>query len=230
MKPIAVVFDLFDTLVIRDETLYLNAKVEMARLVEVPPDRFLTEWRSHAEDSVAGRIDTEERFRLTLRGLGRPARWSLVRRLVELEEAEQESATTVPGATEVLQTLHDLGFKLGLVSNLSFAARRVIDIAGLRRFFGAVVFSFEEGVVKPDPQIFILLASRLNVPIRECIFVGDGNDYELDGAHAAGMATILVSQGKNVLLRNGESTYCDRLVYRLTELPAAIAQLSSKPS
>ncbi len=55
--------------------------------------------------------------------------------------------------------------------------------------FGDIVVSGEEGIAKPDPAIFAVLADRVRRPLAECVFVDDRQD-NVDAAAAAGMDAI----------------------------------------
>jgi putative hydrolase of the HAD superfamily len=46
--------------------------------------------------------------------------------------------------------------------------------------------------MKPDPEIYLLAARKINCPPQARIFVGDGGSDELMGAKRVGMRTIQV--------------------------------------
>jgi HAD superfamily hydrolase (TIGR01509 family) len=56
--------------------------------------------------------------------------------------------------------------------------------------FDGVVISGEVGLHKPDPEIFLMGAERIGVPVEECVFVDDLRE-NCDGAAAVGMTPIL---------------------------------------
>jgi putative hydrolase of the HAD superfamily len=49
------------------------------------------------------------------------------------------------------------------------------------------VWSFEVGLAKPDPEIYIEAIRRLQVDVSETWFIGDGMHEELSGAERAGL-------------------------------------------
>lgn len=55
--------------------------------------------------------------------------------------------------------------------------------------FDAVVISDQVGLRKPDPEIFLLTAQRLELAPSECVFVDDVARY-LQPAHELGMGII----------------------------------------
>jgi epoxide hydrolase-like predicted phosphatase len=79
------------------------------------------------------------------------------------------------------------GVRTGLISN-SWGAGRY-DRAQLAELFDGVVISADEGLRKPDPEIYELGAKRVGLAPVECVFVDDlpGN---LKPALELGMATV----------------------------------------
>lgn len=123
----------------------------------------------------------------------------------------QQLTHPYPAIPELLQTLHQRGIKLGVLTNKpdNFAQDMV------RAFFPEITFGAVVGAkpslpLKPDPAGALALAWELTVPPRDIILVGDsGNDMQT--ARAAGMygagalwgfrtATELQDAGAKVLL------------------------------
>lgn len=81
-------------------------------------------------------------------------------------------------------------YKIGLLSNIG---REWIDDFfsrhQLHALFDEVVLSGEEGITKPHPAIFELMASRLGVDPTECLMIDDIQD-NCDGAVLAGMHSL----------------------------------------
>jgi FMN phosphatase YigB (HAD superfamily) len=57
----------------------------------------------------------------------------------------------------------------------------------LAPFFDTVVFSYQVGRMKPDPQVYWLACERLGTTAADTLFVGDGGSDELVGAARAGL-------------------------------------------
>ena len=95
-------------------------------------------------------------------------------------------------AIPVLDHLHELGLKLGLVSNTgrdvdSFLAHHSIRM-------DAALSSRVHGKVKPHPTIFQAVLNRLGVAAERAAMVGDSPEDDLEGARALGMRAILVDR------------------------------------
>ncbi|MDE6698901.1 MAG: HAD family hydrolase [Lachnospiraceae bacterium] len=54
-------------------------------------------------------------------------------------------------------------------------------------YFDAVLLSCEQGIQKPDEEIFIRCIEQLHVKPEECLYVGDGGSRELETARKLGM-------------------------------------------
>ena len=51
--------------------------------------------------------------------------------------------------------------------------QKFLDDKKLRKFFHAVIVSSAVGVRKPDPEAFKIAAREINVPLGNCIYIGD---------------------------------------------------------
>ncbi|HEY1275020.1 MAG TPA: HAD family phosphatase [Thermoleophilaceae bacterium] len=78
--------------------------------------------------------------------------------------------------------------RTGLISNSMGAA--TYDRSTFPELFDGVVISGDEGIHKPQPEIFRLGAERVGLPPRECVFVDDLRE-NCDGAEAVGMTAVL---------------------------------------
>ena len=97
----------------------------------------------------------------------------------------------VSGTAEILYDLHDRGIRLVALTNFSaetFAHMPELfpEIVSL---FDDVVVSGAEGVAKPDPQIFRILARRLGHPI-DGVFYVDDSLRNVEAARDAGMDAV----------------------------------------
>lgn len=82
-----------------------------------------------------------------------------------------------PDTAETLKLLKDV--PVGIVSNMGFDIRPILDAHDLSEYVDEVVLSYEEGVIKPDPRIFKIACERLGVDPAETVMVGDS--VEADG-------------------------------------------------
>jgi putative hydrolase of the HAD superfamily len=193
-----VLFDLFDTLCRIDEDLYLAGKRSAAALLGVQPARFLEAWVVTQDEAQDGRLpDLEARVRRVAAALGAPfADEAKLSQVAALERDTLLRATALhPDALPALRSLREVaGLRLALVSNASAAAEDLARHLGLDPFFDAFAWSFRVGALKPDPAIYLDACRALGVPPGRCLFVGDGNARELDGARALGMRAVRIER------------------------------------
>ena len=126
---------------------------------------------------------------------------ALREQFIENPEAAQELAhhfSTVrrkeqkfmPDALETLARLKK-EYLLGLLTNgAPVLQQEKIKSSSLELFFEAIVVSGDHPVGKPDPQIFAYLLDQLQVQASEAIMVGNSQQRDIAGAHAAGIISI----------------------------------------
>ncbi len=87
--------------------------------------------------------------------------------------------------------LKEQGYLIGLISNgrTPFQEHNFYAL-GLTEFFSSIIISEAVGIRKPDPAIFLLSCQQLDVHPQDCIFVGDNELADIQGAKTVGMKTI----------------------------------------
>jgi putative hydrolase of the HAD superfamily len=219
----AVLFDLFDTLCRIDEEAYHRGKREEARLLGLDYEPFFKAWLGTAGAAQIGQIpDTAARVRNAVSTLGRSIQAETLHAIVTLEERTlRESTSLYPDVLPALEALR--GLRLGLVSNASSVAAMLLESLGLSSYFDSVTFSFRLGVAKPDPEIYLAACRSLDVEPETCLFVGDGNGRELDGAKRVGMKAVRIERPVSLgPYRQEESEQFDASIETLTRIPALL--------
>lgn len=95
-------------------------------------------------------------------------------------------------APMLLAALRESGLGLGVISNFDYRIYAILDALGLRRYFDSIMISSEAGYAKPAPEIFRLALQRHSLPAADALHVGDSEALDVLGAHAAGIAAVLV--------------------------------------
>ena len=221
----AVLFDLFDTLVIFDrERLPLvelrGRKIHstVGRLYEVlkehAPDMTLDacqealseSWRE-AERLRAidhREVTALERFsrwleRLPLNPSAAPA--GLIETLLETHRRELSKAAEFPAHHVPLLRRLAERFRLGVVSNFDYTptALGILETAGVAPLFEIIVVSAEVGWRKPKREIFDVALNHLRVAPAQTLFVGDRADIDVQGAHEVGMPVAWINRDGDAL-------------------------------
>lgn len=96
-----------------------------------------------------------------------------------------------PNVEEYLHEKREAGYKLGIITNGSVNSQQPkIDQTGLDKLVDTYLISEREQVRKPEPEIFLRAAKRLDVATTECIFVGDNPQADILGAQQVGMKAV----------------------------------------
>jgi FMN phosphatase YigB (HAD superfamily) len=98
-----------------------------------------------------------------------------------------------------LDTLAEMGLALGVVSNWDCALPHHLERLGVADRFGVICASAAVGHRKPDPGIFAVALSALDVPPGAALHVGDQYDEDVIGAQAAGVSALLLDRRPDVV-------------------------------
>ncbi|GJJ06109.1 hypothetical protein Clacol_000298 [Clathrus columnatus] len=91
-----------------------------------------------------------------------------------------------------LSLLKNKGFKTGVVTNSDSRIKSVIADLGLSTYLDIVVVSEEEGIEKPDKEIWQRTCSRLNIHTSKACHTGDELVCDYYGAQKAGLHPFLL--------------------------------------
>jgi HAD superfamily hydrolase (TIGR01549 family) len=80
-----------------------------------------------------------------------------------------------PETMDVLARLREAGLQVGLISNLSTPYMEPFFTLGLDRMMDHAVFSCEVGFVKPEPQIYEAMISKMGLEPSQMLMVGDSS-------------------------------------------------------
>jgi len=114
------------------------------------------------------------------------------------------------GSHQILKTLRDRGYWLGVLSNWDHRLHTVLEETGLSDLVESVVISVEVGVEKPDSGIFRAVEAQSGMPPDVFLHVGDSRHHDLAGARDAGWSGILI--------RNDEGPVRPSSIGRLADL------------
>jgi beta-phosphoglucomutase len=185
-------------------------------------------WQSWRETMArAGVPITHEQFlasfgqrndAILARWLGAAATPDLVREIGDAKEAryrdliEEAGLEPLPGAAGWVRRLHGNGWRQAIASS---APRLNVDVMvrvlGFAGLIDAIVGAEDVRRGKPDPEVFLAAAAKVQVPPDRCVVVEDA-EAGAEAARRAGTRTIGV--GATITSR------CDVRVQSLADLPA----------
>lgn len=97
-----------------------------------------------------------------------------------------------PGLHELLDYLATNDYKIALAtSTKEETARYYLELADVTSYFDVIVCGDMITRGKPDPEIFLLAASKLGTPPENCLILEDSRNGII-AAHSAGIPSILV--------------------------------------
>lgn len=216
----AVLFDLFDTLVLFDRErlpeIEINGKRVRSTAGHMFPlfrpyapgvslerfyDALLWSWQEaekirNADHREVGAV---ERFGFLFRhlGLGPSAvPPEALQRLLGIHKRYLAQAAVFPEPHRAL--LHQLAgrYRLGLVSNFDYAptAHFILERENVADLFETVVVSDEVGWRKPKPIIFQTALARMGIGPGDALFVGDRAEIDVAGAQGVGMRVAWINR------------------------------------
>lgn len=186
----AVIFDMYETLITHyDCPLYFGT--QMAEDAGIPPERFLPMWRMTEYDRTIGEMTLENVLEIILKEndcYSEELMDKIVKKRISTNEECFENLH--PEIIPLLSKLKEMGIYVGLISNCFSEEAIVIRKSKLFPYFDKVYLSYEQGLAKPDEEIFARCIRDLGVEPRECIYIGDGGSRELEAAKQVGMKPL----------------------------------------
>jgi putative hydrolase of the HAD superfamily len=197
LRPRAVLFDLFHTLVCVPSPASLG-QPSVSEILGVPS----AEWLHHFyEADTHGRalgrvIDAIEAMRLVAHSIDPTIPEERIHRAVAMRQRcfELGLIEVEPVILDALDRLRAAGIRTGLVSDAAADDVESWDRSPLAARLDVAVFSYRIGVRKPDPRIYRLALDALGVSPTQALFVGDGGSNEHRGARELGMQTVVVTR------------------------------------
>ncbi|MBN9981844.1 HAD family hydrolase [Rhizobium laguerreae] len=187
----AVLFDLDETLIDKTAAVltFLPLQYQRFRLGEhgVEEQRYIAEFLQLEKAGLVRKRDLYPRLTETF-GLPGDLAAALFH---DFETVYPGMAVPMSGAKQTISTLKQYGVLIGVVSNGEANVQRPkIAAAGLNEVLDLVVISGDIGLRKPAREIFELAAGRLDLPVDNCLFVGDNPEADILGADNAGMHAV----------------------------------------
>jgi HAD superfamily hydrolase (TIGR01509 family) len=122
-----------------------------------------------------------------------------------IEEIRKNRPQPTKGLKKLLATLSRTNYKIGLgTSAPSYKTKIVLETLGIKEFFNSIVTAEEVRQGKPNPEIYLKVAKKLNVKPKECIVIEDA-PKGIEAAKNAGMKCIAIpTTHKKAELKNAD--------------------------
>lgn len=149
--------------------------------------------------------------------LGAQATPELIERVGDAKEAlyrqhvRQQGIEPLPGVSQWVSRLHQQGWRQAIASAAPRKnVKTILEALHTADYFEAIVSAEDVHRGKPDPEVFLVAAAKLDVPPSHCIVVEDAL-HGIEAARAAGMKSIGVT-------RNDKPLPADLATHSLAEL------------
>ena len=204
----AVVFDMYETLVVNTSSLWIATFQEICRSQDLPlsgqelwdlwkpiemqfrKDRLQPDAEGNQPPFKSYRQAWKETFESVFLQLGRGDADAAAGRSV----LDQGLRQLFPESRQVITTLRNTGrFKLGLFSNADDDALFPL-LEKHRLCFDSTVTSEGAKAYKPLPRPFLLVLEALDLPAEACLYVGDSQLDDVYGAKNAGMQSAWLNR------------------------------------
>jgi len=202
----AVIFDLFGTLVDGFVSSVGQIHAELPAALQVPPEQFVQVWRQTSEMRTNGTFQTvEASIKYVCDNIGVQVTAEQITKAVKIRLRHISQALRPrPDAITTLARLKNEGHKIGLLSNCSIEIPILWPETEFAELFDSTIFSSRERLKKPDPRIYHIACDRLGVTPDACLYIADGENYELAAAADVGMQAVLIrnaepDDGKEIL-------------------------------
>jgi FMN phosphatase YigB (HAD superfamily) len=184
----AILFDLFETLITESRTRPAGVS-SLGPELGCEREAFHGQWRTLRPAVTVGRLSFRQALNDIATRLGSHVEDATLQRMcderirVKAEPFEQIENQTLM----MIGHLRSRDVRLGIISNCFAEDVVAWPQCSLASRFDCTVFSFQVGLAKPDPEIYLEATRRLRVDVSETWFIGDGMHEELSGAEQAGL-------------------------------------------
>ncbi|WP_339145988.1 MULTISPECIES: HAD-IA family hydrolase [unclassified Sutcliffiella] len=187
----AVIFDLDGTLLNRDVSVkkFIDDQYERCKkaLGHIPKDKYMDRF---IELDAGGYVWKDRVYQQLAKDfLIEALTWDEL--LDDYVQHFPYHCTPFAKVEETLIKLAEDNLSLGMITN-GFEAFQMNNIKalGIESFFQSILISEREGIKKPNPEIFLRSAQLLQASTKECLFVGDHPENDINAAKAVGMTTV----------------------------------------
>lgn len=150
----------------------------------VEPGEFWPVYWRHRDDLDEGVLSTGEYWAKVGADLGRDWSPADIQRLWSIDFRGWISVE--PGTIDVIADLHAGGTRVALLSNAGFDYGDPFRRSPMGRWFERVFVSAELGLIKPDPEIYRVVARELGIDVTRMVFI-DNKEVNVAGATALGI-------------------------------------------
>ncbi len=186
----AIIFD-YNGVIERDESRTLS---KVREYLGASREDWSKEWYSGSREASTGRKTYQEYF-LEVSSKFNDSEDSR-KQVLKMLDDQKNGYRINTELVEIIKELKNKGYKIGLISNYGLELRGKIKNQGILDLFDSIIISSEVNCQKPEPEIFKLSFTELNVKPEETIFV-DNAPNSLKNSEAIGFSPILYKDNES---------------------------------
>ncbi len=152
-----------------------------------------------------------------------------------LYDRERVINTPRPFLKETIETLHGMGIRMGIISNIisTTLVPLVLTEYGIAEYMECSIMSSVTGIRKPDPRIFEIAMEQMKITAAEMGYVGDTISRDVLGSRNAGLGLCVRIDNPSIAHRDAafqgpDAPKADYVIKELNELPGIIQAVNGK--
>ncbi|HJK16027.1 MAG TPA: HAD family hydrolase [Methanocorpusculum sp.] len=187
----AVLFDMDNTLFDFIAAMKRGAAAAAKTIGEGTGDQLFSyylRWKYHIEDHANLQDFMLDHHKFTVDGY--------LAAVKAFEDAKFSGLAPYPGIPDLLASLKEKGYRLGIVTDAyEYAATERLKHTGLAEYFDIIVAYDSTGYKKPHHAPFEYAMSLLDTLPHETVYVGDSIRRDIEPAKALGIAAVYAAYG-----------------------------------
>lgn len=187
----AVIFDLDGTLLDRERSLKLFIKNQYKKFIRelkhIPEQRFTERF---IELDNKGYVWKDKVYQQLIQEYSiSNLTWEQL--LEDYIYSFQSSCIPFKNMEYILKELKNKGIRLGMITN-GFTKFQSLNLQalGIHKYIDTILISEQEGIKKPQPEIFLRALEKLGVTPEDSLYVGDHPENDVIGALNVGMNAV----------------------------------------
>jgi len=191
-----IVFDLWDTLAYKDTFIRSTLQIFKKIKILIPYDKFVKIYEQSVQTKKWG--SKYDAYKNLCKNLGIETSDRNIKLIMFIRDRAEAKTKLFPHTLSMLKQLKKQGYKIGLISNTSTFSIEPLKKTKLLDYIDYPLFSFDVGIIKPNPKIFKILLKKSKCKPEEAIMIGDTFEDDILPAKNIGMNTILFKNYKNL--------------------------------
>jgi FMN phosphatase YigB (HAD superfamily) len=184
----AIIFDLWNTLAYNDTPQVPMLLLE--RRLGLKPDQYKKIERAFMLQKFPTVVDAAKHI---CECMGKEPDSQMISDLLDIWDKSKIHFEFFPDVIPELEKLRHK-YKIGLISNTDCFTMKPFFEAGYKKHFDYIAFSYDAGMLKPDPDMFRLVLENLGVRPEDAVMVGDNLHDDVQAALSVGMHAVLIKR------------------------------------